>query len=117
MGLKKADSASILRTPVSEIIWHIVSPLDAMSWRNLPKIGACNPQLELRRGALSGAQSTETIVCGDEKSPRTKPGTPCRRAVTLALARPALPGLLLTALSGLLALLTWLLLSATVLAA
>jgi len=28
MGLKKADSASILRTPVGEIIWHIFSPLE-----------------------------------------------------------------------------------------
>jgi hypothetical protein len=33
MGLKKADSASILRTPVGEIIWHALSPLDATRWR------------------------------------------------------------------------------------
>jgi len=33
MGLKKADSASILRTPVGEIIWHIFSPLEPTRWR------------------------------------------------------------------------------------
>lgn len=32
MGLKKADSASILRTPVGEIIWHTFSPLEATRW-------------------------------------------------------------------------------------
>jgi hypothetical protein len=26
MGLEKADSASILRTPIGEIIWHTFSP-------------------------------------------------------------------------------------------
>jgi hypothetical protein len=33
MGLKKADSASILRTPVGEIIWHTFSPLEVTRWR------------------------------------------------------------------------------------
>jgi len=33
MGLKQADSASILRTPVAEIIWHTFSPLEATRWR------------------------------------------------------------------------------------
>ena len=33
MGLEKADSASILRTPVGEIIWHTFSPLEATRWR------------------------------------------------------------------------------------
>jgi hypothetical protein len=33
MGLKQADSASILRTPVGEIIWHAFSPLEATRGR------------------------------------------------------------------------------------
>src|SRR5262249_60609901 len=33
MGLEQADSASILRTPVGEIIWHGFSPLEATRWR------------------------------------------------------------------------------------
>jgi hypothetical protein len=33
MRLKQADSASILRTPVGEIIWHAFSPLEATRWR------------------------------------------------------------------------------------
>ena len=32
MGLKQADSASILRTPVGEIIWHTFSPSKATRW-------------------------------------------------------------------------------------
>jgi hypothetical protein len=112
MGLKKADSASVLRTPVGEIIWHAFSPSDAMWWRvNCRKLESAITVMNSPSG-LRRTQSTETIVCGDRKSPRTKPGTPCRRAVTLALARLTLPRLLLTTLPGLLALLTWLLLPA-----
>jgi hypothetical protein len=33
MGLKQADSASILRTRLGEIIWHAFSPLEATRWR------------------------------------------------------------------------------------
>ena len=33
MGLEQADSASILRNPVSEIIGHTFSPLEATRWR------------------------------------------------------------------------------------
>src|SRR6516164_3958101 len=33
MGLKQVDSASILRTPIGEIIRHSFSPLEATRWR------------------------------------------------------------------------------------
>jgi hypothetical protein len=33
MGLEQADSASILRTPLGEIIWHSFSPLEATRGR------------------------------------------------------------------------------------
>src|SRR5215468_8342258 len=33
MGLEQADSASILRNPVGEIIGHTFSPLEATRWR------------------------------------------------------------------------------------
>jgi hypothetical protein len=58
MGLKQADSASILRTPVGEIIWHAFSPLEATRWRvgKFPVFRPFRPRPSSVLPLLSGAR-------------------------------------------------------------
>jgi hypothetical protein len=58
MGLKKADSASIMRTPVGELIWHASSPLKTTRWRAVKFPSVFEPFVAL---ALSRRDQVEKI--------------------------------------------------------